>query len=202
MPVTIGSAQRVIGSNPLGNSATGTPIISSPIAAEITNHTTTGAHRTVASLACSWPSVINAAYSRYTATGKKYNITDTRAAAFPIPTKGQAIYWDEKQSGLGLRVTANGARSWIVQGYVNGKSRRFTLGLLDELDYKEAREEASSTRASMRKGVNPLEEKKKRQNKPSCSFWIAASFLFWRREKARRLSEKARGRTYAQQLMP
>ena len=95
---------------------------------------------------------------------KKYNITDTRAASFPIPEKGQAIYWDEKQSGLGLRVTANGARSWIVQGYVNGKSRRFTLGLLDELDYKEAREEASSTRASMRKGVNPLEEKKKRQN--------------------------------------
>ena len=90
---------------------------------------------------------------------KKYNITDTRAAAFPIPTKGQAIYWDEKQSGLGLRVTVNGARSWIVQGYVNGKSKRFTLGLLDELDYKEAREEASSTRASMRKGVNPLEEK-------------------------------------------
>ena len=72
---------------------------------------------------------------------KKYNITDTRAASFPIPEKGQAIYWDEKQSGLGLRVTANGARSWIVQGYVNGKSKRFTLGLLDELDYKEAREE-------------------------------------------------------------
>lgn len=91
---------------------------------------------------------------------KKYNITGTRAASFPIPENGQAIYWDEKQSGLGLRVTANGARSWIVQGYVSGKSKRFTLGLLDVLDYKEAKDEASSIRASMRKGIDPLAEKK------------------------------------------
>ena len=97
-------------------------------------------------------------------TAKKFNITNTRAASFDVPESGQAIYWDEKQNGLGLRVTPNGARSWIVQGYVNGKSKRFTLGLLDELDYKEAREEAGSIRAEMRKGIDPFKEKKKRQN--------------------------------------
>ena len=61
IPVTAGNDHRVIGNNPLGNSATGTPIISSPIIAETMNQTTVGAHKTVASLACSCPWVINAA---------------------------------------------------------------------------------------------------------------------------------------------
>lgn len=94
---------------------------------------------------------------------KKYNITNTKAYSFPVPEKGQVFYWDEKQAGLGLRITSAGSRSWIVQGYVNGKPKRFTLGLLDDLPYKDAREEASKVRGDMRKGINPLVEKRKLQ---------------------------------------
>ena len=94
---------------------------------------------------------------------KKYNITNTKAYSFPVPEKGQEFYWDEKQAGLGLRITSAGTRSWIVQGYVNGKPKRFTLGLLDDLPYKDAREEAGKIRGDMRKGINPLVEKRKAQ---------------------------------------
>lgn len=94
---------------------------------------------------------------------KKYSITDTKAYSFSAPEKGQVIYWDTKQAGLGLRITSAGSRSWIVQGYVNGKSRRFTLGLLDDLRYQEARDEAGKVRGKMRKGINPLVEKRKQQ---------------------------------------
>ncbi|MEZ5535512.1 MAG: integrase family protein, partial [Thiolinea sp.] len=96
----------------------------------------------------------------------KLNFTNTKAYSLPVPDTGQAFYWDAKQAGLGLRITSAGARSWIAQGYVNGKSKRFTLGLLDDLDYKEAREEAGKVRGQMRKGINPLAEKRKR-NKTS-----------------------------------
>jgi len=94
---------------------------------------------------------------------ERISITDTKAYSLPVPEKGQAMYWDNKQAGLGLRITSAGTRSWIVQGYVNGKSRRFTLGLLDDLRYQEARDEAGKVRGQMRKGVDPLAEKHKRQ---------------------------------------
>lgn len=94
---------------------------------------------------------------------KKYSITDTKAYSFPVPEKGQVMYWDSKQAGLGLRITSAGSRSWIVQGYVNGKSRRFTLGLLDDLRYQDARMEAGKVRGGMRKGIDPIVEKRKSQ---------------------------------------
>lgn len=96
-------------------------------------------------------------------TSNKLSLTDTKAYSLPVPEAGQVFYWDNKQAGLGLRITSAGSRSWIVQGYVNGKAKRFTLGLLDDLRYKEAREEAGKIRGEMRKGVNPVVEKRKRQ---------------------------------------
>lgn len=96
-------------------------------------------------------------------TTKKHSITDTKAYSFPVPEKGQVFYWDNKQAGLGLRITSAGTRSWIVQGYVNGKPKRFTLGLLDDLRYQEARDEAGKIRGDMRKGIDPLVEKRKLQ---------------------------------------
>ncbi|MBB3230954.1 tyrosine-type recombinase/integrase [Halomonas stenophila] len=98
-------------------------------------------------------------------SAKKYSITNTAAASetkFPTPESGQVIYWD-KTPGLGLRITSAGSRSWIVQGRVNNKSRRFTLAPIAEMPHTEAREEAAKVRAMMRKGIDPLVEKKKRQ---------------------------------------
>lgn len=61
-------------------------------------------------------------------------ITQTMAAGLPEPEAGQPsqiIYWDPTAPGLGLRVTRGGARSWVLERRVDGKTVRRTLGALE-----------------------------------------------------------------------
>jgi len=44
------------------------------------------------------------------------------------PEKSQALFWDTDQPGLGLRVTPTGARAFIFEGWLGGKSLRMTIG--------------------------------------------------------------------------
>lgn len=55
-------------------------------------------------------------------------ITDTVARALPPPAAGYAVYWCPATPGLGVRVTAAGARAWIAERRVDGKTVRRTLG--------------------------------------------------------------------------
>ena len=98
-------------------------------------------------------------------SSKKFNITNKNVeneTLFPKPEKGQAIYWQEGYPGLGMRVTASGARSWIVQGYVNGKSCRVTLAPVQEMKHPIAREEAYKHRSIMKMGIDPTAEKRRK----------------------------------------
>ena len=57
------------------------------------------------------------------------NFTADRVAGFKCkPGKRQSIYWDGKTPGLGLRVTAAGAKSYIFQTDLDGKTIRMTIG--------------------------------------------------------------------------
>jgi hypothetical protein len=51
-------------------------------------------------------------------------------ATAPKPNKEREFYWDERLPGFGLMITANGARSYVVQ-YRNadGVSRRIGIAL-------------------------------------------------------------------------
>lgn len=49
-------------------------------------------------------------------------------AAACEPGKSQSLYWDTREPGLGLRVTANGARSFIYQGRLGTSTVRLTIG--------------------------------------------------------------------------
>lgn len=42
--------------------------------------------------------------------------------------KNQALYWDTEQPGLGLRVTAAGAKSFIFESRLGGRTIRMTIG--------------------------------------------------------------------------
>ena len=44
------------------------------------------------------------------------------------PGKSQTIYWDADQPGLGLRVTANGARAFIFEAKLGRETIRMTIG--------------------------------------------------------------------------
>ena len=55
-------------------------------------------------------------------------LTDKSAAAIPPPAEGYALYWCPVTSGLALRVTAGGARTWIAERRVDGVKKRRALG--------------------------------------------------------------------------
>jgi len=59
----------------------------------------------------------------------KRNFTASVVRGFQCPRdKQQAIYWDAKQPGLGLRVTKAGAKSYIFETRINGRTMRTTIG--------------------------------------------------------------------------
>ena len=60
---------------------------------------------------------------------KKENFTVDRVSNFKCASnKKQSIFWDGKTPGLGLRVTSTGAKSYIFEARLNGKTIRTTIG--------------------------------------------------------------------------
>lgn len=45
-----------------------------------------------------------------------------------VPAHGQTLLRDRELKGFGLRITAGGAKSFIVEKRINGRVRRITLG--------------------------------------------------------------------------
>lgn len=55
-------------------------------------------------------------------------LTDTLARKLPTPAAGYEIHWCGDDPGFGCRVTAAGARAWVMERRVDGKTVRRTLG--------------------------------------------------------------------------
>lgn len=112
--------------------------------------------------------------------GKKQqrdNFTAGRVADFTCPPdKQQAIYWDGKQPGLGLRVTAKGAKAYIFESRLKGRTVRVTIGgpdawplESDEVQDREtgevrkregARQRAAALAVLIDQGINPAEQRR------------------------------------------
>ena len=105
------------------------------------------------------------------------NFTAGRVSAFTCPPdKQQAIYWDGKQPGLGLRVTSTGARAYIFESRLNGRTVRLTIGSpnvwpleSDEVQDREtgevrkregARQRAAAWMVLIDQGINPAEQRR------------------------------------------
>ena len=77
------------------------------------------------------------------------------------PAEGQAFYWDDELKGFGVRITANGVKTFILQGRVHGKTRRITLGRHGVLTPDQARDRARKELVKLMDGVDPSNEKTK-----------------------------------------
>lgn len=107
--------------------------------------------------------------------GKRANFTADRIASARCDTgKQQTIYWDGKTPGLGLRVTANGAKAYIFETRLHGRTIRRTIGSPDtwpletqwrtdpqtkaRVEFRRgAREEAQRLKALTDQGLDPRE---------------------------------------------
>ncbi len=84
------------------------------------------------------------------------------------PTEGYTLTWDDQLSGLGLRTTANGIKSFIVN-YRNadGTQRRATLGRFPALSATAARQRAQELLAKIHLGDDPLDQQRARRGELS-----------------------------------
>ncbi len=89
----------------------------------------------------------------------KQGFTAGRVAAFKCEAgKQQSIYWDGKTPGLGLRVTASGAKSYIFETRLHGKTLRLTIGDTRTWALGKAQEEATHYKALTDKGIDPRQQ--------------------------------------------
>jgi integrase len=76
--------------------------------------------------------------------------------------KERTIFWDANLSSFGLMVTRGGARSFVIQYRINGKSRRHTISAVLGLD--NARKEARKLLGEVARGTDPIAERRKVAN--------------------------------------
>lgn len=90
----------------------------------------------------------------------KINFTAERVAKFECePGKQQTIYWDAKTPGLGLRTTAGGAKSYIFETRLDGKTVRITIGDTRTWTVIKSQAEATRYKALTDQGIDPRQER-------------------------------------------
>ena len=87
---------------------------------------------------------------------KKENFTVDRVSNFKCASnKKQSIFWDGKTPGLGLRVTSTGAKSYIFEARLNGKTIRTTIGDQRTWAIGKAQEQATRLKSQIDQNIDP-----------------------------------------------
>jgi integrase len=138
----------------------------------------------------------------------KISFTAARVQGFTCaPGKSQSFLWDAGASGLGLRVTANSAKSYIFQGKLHGATVRVTIGSVKDWGIDGARDEARRLQRLVDSGKDPREEAiaqraahearqatKRRENVTVSEAW--AEYLEYLRTKNSPKTKKPRSARY------
>ena len=84
-------------------------------------------------------------------------LTDSIVKDLPAPAAGNKIHYDSDLAGFGCRVTAGGARSFIINYRTRaGRERRFTIGQYPAWRVAAARIEAEKLKKGIGQGADPL----------------------------------------------
>jgi integrase len=94
-------------------------------------------------------------------------LDDKLVRALPAPEKGAKITYDADVSGFGVRVTAAGARAFILNYRIAGRERRYTIGAATEWKATAARKFAAEMKARIRLGYDPLAELEQDRTAPT-----------------------------------
>jgi integrase len=90
---------------------------------------------------------------------ERKRLTDAIVKRLPLPTTGKAITIDADVFGFGARVTANGARSYVLRYTTRaGRERTFTIGDATVWRTTDARDKARELRREIEDGGDPLAE--------------------------------------------
>jgi integrase len=101
-------------------------------------------------------------------------LTQRVVDAAKAPAAGQVFLRDDELRGFALRITANGAKSYIWEGRVRGRPRRITLGSYPTWPVMRARAEALKIRSAVADGRDPIAEREAQHREARFSDLIEA----------------------------
>ena len=92
-------------------------------------------------------------------------INFTKANLDKIDSKGKPRRWvyDNKTAGLAMMITGNGAKSFYVYRWLNGKPQRVRLGAYPEMTPEQGRDAADRVNGQIADGVDPAEQRRARR---------------------------------------
>ena len=101
--------------------------------------------------------------------GNTFNFTKETLLALPLPEAGKrAVYLDAKTTGLQIRVTATGAKTFSVYRRIKGGlPERITLGRFPTMTIEQARKQAARINAEIEEGANPAQVKRANKGEPT-----------------------------------
>jgi integrase len=102
------------------------------------------------------------------------NITKALVERAKAPQTGQTFIRDDSLRGFGLRVTAGGVKSFILEARIKGRVRRMTLGQYPDLSVLAARTQALADRTAIAHGEDPAEARKQQHREHTFGYLIEA----------------------------
>jgi integrase len=94
------------------------------------------------------------------AKGNAKNLTALGVKKMKQPSEGRTETWDAKVSGLFIRVTKTGKKSWGLDFRFSGKRERLMLGSYPVVGLDDARGAGMAALKAVRDGVNPAADKR------------------------------------------
>lgn len=92
----------------------------------------------------------------------KVNLTVKKLESLK-PKSTRIEYWDTSLPGFGVRITPKGDKTFCLMYRIGGKLRRMTLGEYSVLTLADARDRAKDALELVRQGIDPVEERKRRE---------------------------------------
>lgn len=98
-------------------------------------------------------------------------LTDKTVAKLAAPARGNRVTYDGTVAGFGVRITAAGARSFVLnyRRKADGRERRYTIGAFPNWSTTAAREEARRLRRKIDAGADPVGELREQRAAPTVS---------------------------------
>ncbi len=95
------------------------------------------------------------------------NLNDKFIKSLPLPQSKDKIYYDDRLTGLGVRITNIGSKSFFLRYVINGRERKYKIGGYPELSCVAAKEIAIQLKSEIARGFDPHEEKQAIVNTPT-----------------------------------
>jgi integrase len=116
-------------------------------------------------------------------------LTDKIVKVLPAPARGNKLHYDAEVKGFAVRVTAAGARAFVLNYRAGGRERRYTIGSFPEWTTAAARKEAGHLKKLVDKGHDPMGDRHEERAAPTVDELIdrfVSDYLPKKRESTRR----------------